>query len=41
MNNEAAVNQKEVNKMTNYYLKTIRYFLSTTVLAGFGATLQN
>jgi len=41
MNKEAALNQKEAKRMTNYYLKTIRYFLSTTVLAGFGVALTN
>jgi hypothetical protein len=40
---EAADNQrgKEAKQMTKYYLRVARYFLSTTVLTGFGALLMN
>jgi hypothetical protein len=41
MNNEATDKQKEMGTMTNYYLTIARHFLSSTVLAGFGATLAN
>jgi hypothetical protein len=41
MNNAATNEEKEMSTMTKHYLRIAKYFLSTTVLAGFGATLAN
>jgi hypothetical protein len=41
MNNEATNKEKEMSTMTNYYLRIAKYFLSTTILAGFGLALTN
>jgi hypothetical protein len=35
------MNEKEVREMTKYYLQIGKYFLSTSVLIGFGIRLTN